>query len=171
MKKEEKNAIIDQLAAQIKTAGHIYLTDISQLDAEKTTALRRACFNKEIKLQVVKNALLAKAFQRVSNEFEPLHSVLKGQTAVMFCQVANVPAQLIKEFHAKYEKPVFKAGFVQDCAYVGANQLEALIHIKSKNELLGEIIGLLQSPIQNVISSLQSGGTTIMGVLETLSKR
>ena len=163
MKKEDKGIIIGQLTEIIKEYPNFYLTDIEALDAEKTSKLRRECFKKEVKLVVVKNNLLKNAS-------------IKGNTAVMFSQVANAPARLIKDFtkDAKKDapaKPELKAAYVQESFYVGAENLEALVNIKSKNELIGDVIMLLQSPAKNVISALQSSGQTIHGLLKTLEER
>ena len=174
MRKEDKGAIIEQLTATVKEYGNFYLTDIEALNAEKTSQLRKACFKQDIKLVVVKNSLLKKALESVEGDFSALDGSLKGNTAVMFCNGANVPAKLIKEFtkDTKGEgKPQLKAAYVQESFYVGAENLDALINIKSKKELLGDIILLLQSPAQNVISALQSAGQTIHGVLTTLEER
>jgi len=173
MRKEEKTQIIESLAAQLTNTPNFYLTDISGLNAENTAKLRRACYEKEIKLVVVKNTLLRKALeQKGLNEVELLFPILEGPSAVMFTENVNVPAKLIKEFGKQYGKPVLKGAFVQECAYVGENQLDALISIKSREELIGDIIGLLQSPAQNVISALQSNaGGKIAGIVKTLSEK
>ena len=166
MKKEDKGLIIGQLTEIVKEYPNFYLTDIEALDAEKTSKLRRECFKKEIKLVVVKNNLLKKALENVEGDFSPLQVAMKGNTAVMFSQTANAPARLIKEFtkDAKKDAPVkpeLKAAYVQESFYIGAENLEALVNIKSKNELIGDVIMLLQSPAKNVISALQSSGQTI----------
>lgn len=173
MRKEEKTQIIESLAAQLTNTPNFYLTDISGLNAENTAKLRRACYEKEIKLVVVKNTLLRKALeQKGLNEVELLFPILEGPSAVMFTENVNVPAKLIKEFGKQYGKPVLKGAFVQECAYVGENQLDALISIKSREELIGDIIGLLQSPAQNVISALQSNaGGKVAGIVKTLSEK
>lgn len=174
MRKEDKGAIIEQISATVKEYGNFYLTDIEALNAEKTSALRRACFKQDVKLVVVKNTLLKKALESVEGDFSPLYEAMKGNTAVMFCTAANTPAKLIKEFtkDSKGEgKPQLKAAYVQESFYVGAENLDALINIKSKNELIGDVIMLLQSPAKNVISALQSGGQTIHGILTTLEER
>lgn len=174
MIKEDKGAIIELIAAIVKEYGNFYLTDIEALNAEKTSALRRECFKQNVKLVVVKNTLLKKALETVEGDFSSLHTAMKGNTAVMFSNVANVPARLIKEFtkNSKGEgKPQLKAAYVQESFYVGAEYLEALVNIKSKNELIGDVIAMLQSPAKNVISALQSGGQTLCGVLKTLEER
>lgn len=171
MRKEDKQTNIEQIVATIKEYGHFYITNTASLNAEKTSALRRECFKQDIKLLVVKNTLLQKALESLDTDFSPLYGSLKGSTSIMFSNVANAPAKLIKDFRKKDEIPALKAAYAEQSFYVGADQLEALIHIKSKNELIGEVIGLLQSPAKNVISALQSGGSTIHGVLKTLSER
>lgn len=170
MRKEDKIAIIETITSTIKSYDNFYLTDISTLNASKTSDLRAECFKSEIKLMVVKNTLLEKALEAIDIDFSELAPALKGNTAIMFSNVANAPAKLID----KYKKegiPALKAAYVQESCYVGAENLKALVNIKSKNELIGDVIGLLQSPIKNVVSALQSGGNTIHGVLETLSKK
>ena len=171
MKKSEKLDIIDNLTQEINSYSHFYLADTADLNAEDTSSLRRQCFNKQIKLVVVKNTLLRKALENSQKNAEELYDVLKGNTSIMFCEVGNEPAKLIKEFAKKYKKPVLKAAYVEESVYVGENQLEALTSIKSKNELLGELVGLLQSPIKTVLGQLQSGGNTIHGILQTLSEK
>jgi large subunit ribosomal protein L10 len=171
MKKEDKKRIIDDLIQKIVQYKHFYITDIGSLNAEKTSALRRKCFEKNIELLVVKNTLLEKALERSSGDYQELYPALKENTAVMFCESANMPAKLIKEFRKKNDKPVFKAAYVEESVYFGENQLEALFNLKSKEELIGEIIMLLQSPMSNVMSALNSGSNTITGVLKTLEER
>ncbi|MDU1904480.1 MAG: 50S ribosomal protein L10 [Dysgonomonas sp.] len=170
MRKEDKSTIIETISATIKEYDNFYLTDISTLNAAKTSELRAECFKSDIKLMVVKNTLLGKALEAIDGDYSELAPALKGNTAIMFSNVANAPAKLID----KYKKegiPALKAAYVQESFYVGAENLSALVNIKSKNELIGDVIGLLQSPIKNVVSALQSGGNTIHGVLETLSKK
>ncbi|MCK9628553.1 MAG: 50S ribosomal protein L10 [Bacteroidales bacterium] len=173
MRKEEKTQIIESLAAQLTNTPNFYLTDISGLNAENTAKLRRACFEKQIKLVVVKNTLLRKALEQNGlNEAQLLFPILEGPSAVMFTENVNAPAKLIKEFGKQYGKPVLKGALVQECAYVGENQLDALISIKSREELIGDIIGLLQSPAKNVISALQSNaGGKVAGIVKTLSEK
>jgi large subunit ribosomal protein L10 len=171
MRREDKNAIIESLAEKLNEYGHFYLADTAQLNAADTSELRRKCYENDIKLVVVKNTLLKRALQQTANDFEELFPVLKNSTSIMFTQSGNAPAKLIKEFRKKHDKPVLKGAYVQESIYVGDNQLDALVALKTKDELVGDIIMLLQSPVNNVISALQSGGNTIHGVLETLSKR
>lgn len=171
MRKEEKTAIIEKIATTVGEYTNFYLTDIATLDAAKTSNLRRECNKQEIKLMVVKNTLFKKALEKVEGDFSQLESSLKGNTAIMFSNNANAPAKLIKTFAKGTDIPKLKAAYVQEGFYVGAENLDLLVSIKSKNELIGDVIGLLQSPAKNVISALQSGGNTIHGVLKTLSER
>jgi large subunit ribosomal protein L10 len=171
MRREDKNAIIENLAERLKEYNHFYLTDTAELNAADTSALRRKCFENDIKLIVVKNTLLKKALMQSGVNFDELFPVLKGTTSIMFTNTGNGPAKLIKEFRREHDKPVLKGAYVQESVYVGDNILDALVSIKTREELIGDIISLLQSPAKNVISALQSGGTKIHGVLETLSKK
>lgn len=171
MKRSEKENIINELTQEINSYNHFYLSDISGLDAESTSQLRRLCFQKEVKLIVVKNTLLKKALEASDKNASELYGELKGNTALMFCDTANVPAKLIKDFRKKAEIPALKAAYAEECVYVGDNQLDALISIKSKDQLLADVIALLQSPAKNLISALQSGGNTITGILKTLEEK
>ena len=170
MRKEDKQLVIDQIGAQLKEYAHFYLVDVTGLNAAATSDLRRKCFGADIKMVVVKNTLLHKAFEASEIDYSPLYGTLKGSTAIFFCNTANVPAKLIKEV-GKDGIPGLKAAYAEEGFYVGADQLDALCAIKSKNEVIAEIVGLLQSPAKNVISALQSGGQTIHGVLKTLGER
>ena len=170
MRKENKNIIIGQISDLIKEYAHFYLVDITALNAADTSALRRECFNAGIKLLLVKNSLLHKALQNAEGEFDPLYDVLKGTTAVMFCNVANVPARLLKD-KVKAGVPSLKAAYAEEGLYIGADQLDALASLKSKEEVIADILTLLQSPAKNLISALQAGANTIHGVLKTLSER
>ncbi|MCC7302189.1 MAG: 50S ribosomal protein L10 [Bacteroidia bacterium] len=172
MNKEDKNRVIDDLKSQLASNANFYLADTSALSAEKTSALRRMCFDRKIKMIVVKNTLLEKAMEASEGkDYSPLFPALKGNTAVMFSQSGSEPAKLIKEFRQKNDKPVLKGAFVEETVYLGDAQLEFLSAIKSKNELIGDIIGLLQSPAKNVISALSSGKHKLAGVVKTLSER
>ena len=171
MRKEEKTQIIDSLAEQLKAVPHFYIADVSGLNAERTSKLRRLCFEKNIQLVVAKNTLLKKALEKNGFEDESLYTVLEGPTSVMFCDTANAPAKLIKEFFKKQEKPVLKGAYVQECVYIGSNTLEELVNIKSREELIGDIIGMLRSPAKNVISALQSSGGKLAGIVKTLSEK
>ena len=170
MRKEDKAIIIEQLGEKLKEYAHFYLVDVTGLNAEATSNLRRKCFGAGIKMTVVKNTLLHKAFEASEVDFTPLYDSLKGTTAVFFCHTANVPAKLLKEY-AKEGVPALKAAYAEEGFYVGADQLETLCAIKSKDEVIAEIVALLQSPAKNVISALQSGGQAIHGVLKTLGER
>ncbi|MBO7506521.1 MAG: 50S ribosomal protein L10 [Paludibacteraceae bacterium] len=172
MKKEDKGAVIEQIFDNLNQYAHFYIADAAGLTADLTSDLRRACFKNDIKLFVVKNTLLKKALER-KGDFSPLFASLEGPSALFLSDTGNAPAKLIKEFSKKnpLAKPALKAAYVEESFYVGADQLDALVSIKSKNELIGDIITLLQSPAKNVISALQSGGSTIHGVLKTLSER
>jgi len=173
MKKEDKSAIIKQLESTINEYAHFYLADIGGLNAAETSELRRVCYKQDIKLVVVKNTLLQKALESSTVDFTEIYGSLTGATSMLLSNIGNAPALLIKDFSRlrKSKKPVLKAAYVEESFYIGENQLDALISIKSKNVLIGELIGLLQSPAKNVVSALQSGGTTIHGVLKTLSER
>jgi large subunit ribosomal protein L10 len=172
MKKEEKSQVIDSLVEQLANNSHFYLTDVATLSAAKTSTLRRMCFNKNIKMLVVKNSLLKKAMERsTAKDYQSLIGTLKGSTAIMFSEVGSDPAKLIKEFRKGGDRPLLKSAFVEECAYVGDDQLDALASIKTKNEMIGEIIGLLQSPAKNVVSALQSGGGKLAGIVKTLSEK
>ena len=171
MRREEKNTIIDSLAETLKEYSHFYLTDTAQLNAADTSDLRRKCYENDIKLIVVKNTLLKRALEQSEVNFEELYPVLKGTTSIMFANTGNGPAKLIREFRKKHDKPVLKGAYVQESIFIGENTLDALISIKTRQELVGDIIFMLQSPAKNVISALQSGGNKIHGVLETLSKK
>ena len=171
MKREEKNTIVENLKNQINESNHFYLTDISDLNASDTSSLRRKCFEKDIKLMVVKNTLLKRALENSEGDFVDLYDVCKNSTSIMFSDTGNIPAKLIKEFRKKHDKPVLKAAYVEESIYIGDEYLDTLTEIKSKEELLGDLILLLQSPIKNVLSALQSGGNVLTGVLNTLSER
>ena len=171
MRRDEKDVIIENLAQRLKETRHFYLTDISELNAEETSNLRRKCFEKEISLLVVKNTLLRKAMEKCEGDFDDLYDVLKDSTSIMFCETGNIPAKLIRDFRKTMEKPVLKAAFVEESIYIGDDQLEALSKIKSKEELLGDLVMLLQSPAKNLVSALASGGSRMAGALKTLSEK
>ena len=171
MTKQEKIQEIEDLTTEISAVKNLYLTDIAGLDAVQTTALRRACFNANIKLTVVKNTLLAKAMDASEKDFGELQSVLKGNTSLMFSEAGNSPAKLIKDFRKKSDKPLLKGAYIEESIYIGDDQIDFLESIKSKDELVGEVITILQSPAKNVILALQSGGSNISGILKTLSER
>jgi large subunit ribosomal protein L10 len=171
MKREEKVTIVDSLTKQIGQYKHLYLTDIAQLNAADTSALRRACFEKDIHMIVVKNTLLKRALEKSEKNYDELFEVLQGSTSIMLSDIGNNPAKLIKTFRKKHDKPVLKGAYVEESVYLGDNTLDSLVAIKSKEELLGDIVALLQSPVKNVMSALQSGSNIIHGVLETLSEK
>ena len=171
MTREEKSQVIEELTAQLSDNANIYLTDISGLDAGTTSNLRRACFKANVKLAVVKNTLLEKAMDASDKEFGELPSTLKGNTSVMYSETGNAPAKVIKAFRKKSEKPLLKGAFIEEAIYLGDDQLDMLVDIKSREELIGEIIGLLQSPAKNVVSALQSSGGKLSGILKTLSQK
>ena len=170
MRKEDKQLVIKHLSELLKTYAHFYLVDVTAMNAEATNALRRKCFKNEIKMVLVKNSLLHKAFEASDIDYSPLYDCLKGTTALMLCNVANVPAKLIKD-SSKDGIPGLKAAYAEEGFYIGADQIDALAAIKSKSEVISEFIALLQSPAKNVVSALQSGGQTIHGVLKTLGER
>lgn len=172
MKKEDKSQIIENLKQTIQSYACFYLVDVTGLDSAATSELRRKCFKSDIKMVVVKNTLLEKALDQLDTDYSALYGSLKGTTAVMFANVANAPAKLLNE--SAYKKagvPGLKAAYAEESFYVGANQLDALVSIKSKKELIADVIALLQSPAKNVISALQSGANTLHGVLKTLGER
>ena len=171
MTREEKSQIIQDLTAQLAENANIYVADISGLDAGTTSALRRACFKANVSLAVVKNTLLEKAMEASDKEFGDLPTTLKGNTSIMFSEVGNAPAKVIKDFRKKSDKPLLKGAYVEESVFIGDDQLNALVEIKSKEELIGEIIGLLQSPAKNVVSALKSGGSKLSGILKTLSEK
>lgn len=172
MKKEDKSALIGQIAEILKEYPNFYLVETAGLNAEKTSALRRACFKADVKLVVVKNTLLHKALESLDGDFSELYPALKGSTSLMCTTVANAPAKLLKDFVKKDDTlPRLKAAYVEETVYFGENQLDTLATIKSKNELIADVIALLQSPAKNVVSALTSGGTKLHGILETLSKK
>tara|TARA_B100000902_G_C27037937_1_gene777877 strand:+ start:296 stop:817 length:522 start_codon:yes stop_codon:yes gene_type:complete len=169
MTREEKSQVIEELTAQLTDSSNFYLTDISGLNAANTSSLRRACFKANVKLSVVKNTLLEKAMEASDKDFGELSSILKGNTSVMYSETGNAPAKVIKAFRKKSEKPFLKGAFIEEAVYIGDDQLDMLVNIKSREELIGEIIGLLQSPAKNVVSALQSSGGKLSGIIKTLS--
>ena len=171
MTREEKSLVIEELTAQLTDNANIYLTDISGLNAGTTSDLRRACFKADVKLAVVKNTLLEKAMEASDKEFGELPTILKGNTSVMYSETGNAPAKVIKAFRKKSEKPLLKGAFIEEAIYLGDDQLDMLVDIKSKEELIGDIITLLQSPAKNVVSALQSSGGKLSGILKTLSQK
>ena len=171
MTREEKSQVIEELTAQLADNQHIYLTDISGLNAGTTSELRRACFKANVKLAVIKNTLLEKAMEASDKDFGDLPAVLKGNTSVMYSETGNAPAKIIKAFRKKSDRPLLKGAFIEEAIYIGDEQLDALVDIKSREELIGEIVGLLQSPAKNVISALKSSGGKLAGIVKTLSEK
>ena len=171
MTREEKNKLIDDLTESISNSSVFYLADIATLDAEKSSSLRRTCFKNDIKINVVKNTLLKKAFEKSGKDYSELFNTLKGNTAIMFASVGNAPAKVIKEFRKASEKPVLKGAYIDESFYIGDENLEALASLKSKEEVIGDIIFLLQSPAQNGVSALQSGKNKIGGLIKALEER
>ncbi len=171
MTREQKSQVIKELTAILAEQTTIYFTDISELDAGVTSNLRRACFKAGIKLAVMKNTLLEKAMESSDKDFGELPTILKGNTALMISETGNAPAKVIKEFRKKSDKPLLKGAYVQEAIYIGDNHLETLVNIKSREELIGDIVALLQSPAKNVISGLKSGGGKLAGILKTLSEK
>jgi len=171
MTREEKSQVIDELTGKLTDNSIIYLADISGLNASDTSNLRRACFKASVNLAVVKNTLLAKAMEKSDKDFGELPETLKGNTSIMMSETGNAPAKVIKEFRKSSDKPILKGAYVEEAIYVGDDQLDALVNIKSKEELIGDIITILQSPAKNVISALQSSGGKLSGILKTLSEK
>jgi|TARA_X000000368_G_scaffold388234_1_gene349588 large subunit ribosomal protein L10 len=171
MNKQEKNEMIATLEGMLNDNKNFYLADISGLTAEQSSALRRLCFKREVSLQVVKNTLLKKAFEKNESDFSKLYSVLVGNTSIMQAETANSAAKVIKEFRKKNDKPILKAAYLEESLYIGDENLSALADLKSKDELIGDIITLLQSPAKNVIASLQSGGNKLSGIVKALQEK
>ncbi|MGC6470440.1 MAG: 50S ribosomal protein L10 [Flavobacteriales bacterium] len=171
MTREEKNKAIEDLSVQLVENKNFYLTDISGLNAGSSSSLRRMCFKSDVQIQVIKNSLLKKAMEKNDIDFEQMYDSLKGNTAIMFAETTNAPAKVIKEFRKKQDKPILKSAYIEESFYFGDDQVEVLCSLKSKDELIGEIITLLQSPPKTVVSSLQSAGGKLSGILKTLSER
>ncbi len=171
MRKEEKKKLIDSLTQQLTENNNFYLTDIATLNAEETSNLRRLSFKNGIQVVMVKNTLLRKAMENVDKDFSELYSTLVGNTAIMFSESANAPAKMIKEFRKKKTLPLIKGAYIEQMSYIGDEQIDFLVSIKSKDELIADIVALLQSPVKNVVSALQSGGNTLTGILKTLSEK
>jgi large subunit ribosomal protein L10 len=172
MTREEKSKYIEDLAAEISSANVFYIADTAELTVDTINAIRRRCFQSNIRLRVVKNALLEKAMDRVEGKnFGELKQTLKGGTSIMFSEVGNAPARLIQEFRKKSDKPVLKGAYIDEAIFIGDSQLATLESLKSREELIGDIVGLLQSPAENVISGLKGAGSKIAGILKTLEER
>jgi len=171
MNKKEKDKTIQALDKMLSDNNNFYLADISGLNAEQNSALRRLCFKRSVSIKVVKNTLLKKAFEKNDVDFSQLDNVLVGNTSIMQAETGNAPAKVIKEFRKKNEKPILKAAHIEEAMYIGDENLATLADLKSKEELIGDIITLLQSPAKNVISSLQSGGSKLAGIIKTLEEK
>jgi large subunit ribosomal protein L10 len=171
MNRDEKNQIIDSLVDTLSTYSSFYIADIGSLNSEKTSKLRRMCFSKKVQIKVAKNSLIKKALGKMDGDYEQMLTTLKGSSAIMIAEIPNAPAKVIKEFRKTSDKPLLKSAFIDSAIFVGDNQLESLAALKSKNELIGDVIGLLQSPAQNVVSALKSGGGKLAGILKTLEDR
>lgn len=171
MRKEEKDQLIESLAGKLANTNILYITDISELDSENTTRLRALCFRRNVKLTVVKNTLLRKAMEKTEKNFSGLFPILNGPTSVMIAESGNIPAKVIKEFRKSSPKPILKGAYIEEMIFVGDDQLDFLAAIKSKNELIGDVIGLLQSPARNVIMALQGSGHKLSGIVKTLSEK
>jgi large subunit ribosomal protein L10 len=171
MKQEEKSLIIDTIAKDLAGYPHVYITDISGFTVETVNQLRKLCYRRDIKLKVVKNTLLKRAMEQSPVDYSDIYPALKGVSSIMLSNSGNAPAKLIKDFRGKKQKPMVKAAFIEECTYFGDDQLDFLCAIKSREELIGDLVGLLQSPARNVISALQSGGGKLAGIVKTLSER
>ena len=173
MTRAEKTAVIEQLKVKFSNTKYFYLTDASTLTVEDINAFRRDCYDKDVEVRMYKNTLIRKALEQISDngEYDALYDSLKGQTTVMFTETGNLPAKILKEFRKTHEKPVLKAAYIESSIFIGDDEIDSLTKLKSKEELIGEIIGLLQSPVQSVLGALSSGGTTIAGILKTLEER
>jgi len=171
MTRQEKEEIVKELSAKLNENSVFYLADISELDAESTTRLRRLAHKREVSMNVVKNTLLKKALEAADGSYEEFYEILKGNTSIMFSEIGNAPAKLIKEFRKKSEKPILKGAYIDEGTYIGDDKIEALSEIKSKEEVIADIIAILQSPTKNVISALQSSGSKLSGIVKTLSER
>jgi|SRR5688572_412061 len=171
MKREEKDQIISSIVDNLSKYNNFYITDISNLTVEKTNQLRRLCFNKDVKINVAKNSLIKKALERMEGDYSPLFEALKGSSAILYCDTGNVPAKVIKEFRRTSDRPVLKGAWIDSSVFIGDNNVDTLVALKSKAELVADIIALLQSPAKNVISALQSGGQKLSGILKTLEEK
>ena len=171
MTKEEKHELVIALTEQMKEYGNFYITDTSNLTVAKVNDIRRKCFESDITMKVAKNSLIQKAMEAAGGDYSPMFDVLKGSSSILFSKSATAPAKLIKQLRKKSDKPILKAAYIDSSVFIGDKQLDTLVNLKSKEQLIGEIIGLLQSPAKNVISGLQSGGNKLAGIVKTLQER
>ncbi len=171
MRKEEKHEVVSALTDKMKSYGNFYITDTSSLSVAKINSIRRKCFENEIGIQVVKNTLIKKALEQLDGDTSPLFDILKGSSSIMFSVSGNAPAKLIKQLRKTGDKPVLKAAYIDSTVFIGDQLLDTLVNLKTREELIGDIIGLLQSPAKNVISALQSGGNKLAGIVKTLQER
>ena len=171
MRKEEKNKIINEIASLLSSYNNVYVADLTGLTVARSNELRRLCFRRGVKLKVVKNTLLKKAMEQLDTDYSEMYPALHGNSAIMLSETSNVPARVIKDFRNKFPIPALKAAYIEQSIYLGDNQIDVLYHLKSREELIGDIIGILQSPAKNVISALQSGGGKLAGIIKTLSEK
>ena len=171
MKKEEKHDVVLALTETIAEYGNFYITDTANLSVAKVNDIRRKCFDNGIKMQVAKNSLIRKAMEASQGDYSEIFDVLKGSSSILFSKSANAPAKLIKQLRKTGDKPLLKAAYIDSAVFIGDNQLDALVNLKSKEQLVADIIALLQSPAKNVISGLQSGGNKLAGIVKTLQER
>ena len=171
MKKEEKHEVVLALTETIAEYGNFYITDTANLSVAKINDIRRKCFDNDIKMQVAKNKLIRKAMEASEGDYSEMFDVLKGSSSILFSKSANAPAKLIKQLRKTGDKPILKAAYIDSSVFIGDNQLDALVNLKSKEELVADVIALLQSPAKNVISALMSGGNKLAGIVKTLQER
>jgi large subunit ribosomal protein L10 len=172
MTRQDKAQAIQSLVERLENASYFYITDAGGLNVDSVNQLRRLCFQRGVDYTVVKNTMLRKALEQIDSErYQGLFDALHGETSIMVSDVGNVPAKLIKDFRAKKDKPLVKAAYIDQAIYLGDESLDALAALKSKNELIGEIVGLLQSPAKNVLGALQSGGNKLAGIVKALEER
>ncbi len=171
MNREEKQGVVVELQEKIQEFGNFYIADTSSLSVEKVNSIRRKCFESGIEMKVAKNTLIKIAIEGLEGNVSDIFPALKGQSALLFSKVGNGPAKLIKALRKTSDKPILKAAYIDSAVFVGDQNLDALVSLKSREELIGDIIGLLQSPAKNVVSALKSGGSTIAGIVKTLQEK
>ena len=171
MRKEEKTKIINEIAALLSSYDNVYVADLTGMTVAQSNELRRLCFRRNIKLKMVKNTFLKKAMEQTDTDYSEMYPALRGNSAIMLSETGNAPARIIKDFRKKSSIPALKVAFIDQSVYIGDNQIDLLYHLKSREELIGDIVGLLQSPARNVISALQSGGGKLAGIVKTLSEK